>query len=95
MPAMLGRRHSNSVAEEDGRSTGRPWTEGGQRRLAEPLEGLHRLYTSPPGRGAVVSHRRGGKTGLILLHLPTLLGKLWSLKWLKCRNEMKSCTFRE
>ena len=55
---MLGRRHRNSVAEEGGRNMDRIWTEDGKRRQAGPLVGLHRLYTCPPGRSAVVSHPR-------------------------------------
>jgi hypothetical protein len=43
---MLGHRHSNSVAEEGGRNTGRTWTEDGQRPQAGPFLGLHRLYSS-------------------------------------------------
>jgi hypothetical protein len=34
MSPMLGRRYSNSVAEEGGRNTGRTWTQDGQRRQA-------------------------------------------------------------
>jgi hypothetical protein len=37
MPAMLSRRHSNSVAEEGGRNTGRTWTRDGKRRQVEAL----------------------------------------------------------
>jgi hypothetical protein len=37
---------------------GRTWMEDGKRRQAGPLVGLHRLYTCPPGRSAVVSHLR-------------------------------------
>ena len=59
MPAMLGRRHSNSVAEEGGRNTGRTWTEDGKKQQAGLLVGLLRLYARPPGRSAVVSHPRG------------------------------------
>jgi hypothetical protein len=47
---MLGRRHSNSVAEEGGRNTGRTWAQDGQRRQAEPLARLFSLYACPPGR---------------------------------------------
>ena len=54
---MLGRRHSNSVAEEGGRSTGRTRTEDGQRRQVEPLACLHRIYSCSPERSAVVSYR--------------------------------------
>jgi hypothetical protein len=55
-PPMSGRRYRNSVTEEGGRSTGRTWTQDGQRRQAEPFVGLHRLNSCPPGRIPVVSH---------------------------------------
>ena len=38
-------RYNTSVAEEDGTTTGRTWTEDGKRRQAGTLVGLHRLYT--------------------------------------------------
>jgi hypothetical protein len=50
MPAMLGHRYRKSVAEEGGRNTGSTWTQDGQRRQAEPLARLFRLYACPPGR---------------------------------------------
>ena|SRR3989442_8072162 len=57
MAAMLGRRYRKSIVEEGGMNTGRTWTEDGQRRQAGPFVGLHRLFTCPPGRSGVVSHR--------------------------------------
>ncbi len=59
MSPMLGHSYRKSVAEEGGRNTGRTWTEDGQRRQAELLARLHRLYTCPPGRGAEVFYRPG------------------------------------
>ena len=53
---MPGRRHSNSVAEEDGMNTGSIWSEDGKRRQAEPLARLHRPSTYPAGRSAGVSY---------------------------------------
>lgn len=62
---MLGRRPSNSVAEEGGRKTGRTWTEAGQRRQAVSLARLHRLSTCPPGRSAGISYRPGHVCALL------------------------------
>jgi hypothetical protein len=58
MLQMPGRRYRNSVAEEDGGNKGPTWTEGGQRRQAGTLVGLHGLYSCPPGRSVLVSHPR-------------------------------------
>src|SRR2546421_834321 len=58
MPPMLGHTYRESVAEEDGRNTGRTWTEDGQRRRAGPFVGLHRLYACTPVRSCASSPRR-------------------------------------
>src|SRR2546421_1414858 len=51
-------RHTTSIAQEGGPTTGSTWTRDGRRRQVGPIVGLPRHNTCTPGRSGVGSHRR-------------------------------------